>query len=305
MIVRALLPALLSLLPLLPATQVQGQERRTLGWGRLFDNDALGDTWDRWHSGSYSVSMLRGRQWDGQRSSGLGDILEYRVWGSTISSGDLTDPPPIDRRYAGLLSIGVHGHLDWQGFDTTLGADLVAIGPQTGAGNFQTWLHDLLNVGKPDLSNQLGDSLHPTLRAELGRDLDLSGATTLHPFIAAEAGVETLLRVGGDLVIGRFGQDALLLRDTTTGQRYLGIQGDRTAGMSFMLGGDVARVFETALLPEGGAVTASDTRTRLRAGLNWQGERSSIFYGVTYMGPEFDEQPQGQVVGSVNLNLRF
>jgi len=305
MICRAFIPALISLFPLLPATQAIGQERQTLGWGRLFDNDALGDTRDRWHSGSYSVSMLRGREWDGQRPPGLGEILEYRISGATISSGDLTDPPPIDRRYAGLLSIGVHSHLDWQGFDTTLGADLVAIGPQTGAGNFQTWLHDLLNVGKPDLSNQLGDSLHPTFRAELGRDLALAGETTLHPFIAAEAGVETLLRVGGDLIIGSFGQDALMLRDTTTGQRYLGIRGEGSAGLSFMLGGDMARVFETALLPEGGAVTASDTRTRLRAGLNWQGESSSMFYGVTYMGPEFDEQPEGQFVGSVNLNLRF
>lgn len=300
---RALILAVLTLMPaVLPA---QAQERQTLGWGRLFDNDALGDMRDRWHSGSYAVSLLRGRLWDGRRPDALGGLLEYRVLGSTVTAGDLTDPPPVDRRYAGILSVGVHSHLSWQGLDATLGADLVAIGPQTGAARFQTWLHELLNAGTPDLSNQLGNSIHPTLRAELGRDVSLGQDVTLHPFVAAEAGVETMLRAGGDLIIGNFGQGALLLRDTTTGQRYRGLRGEERPGMSFTLGGDVARVFDSALLPEGGVVTASDTRTRLRAGVNWQGESSSIFYGVTYMGKEFDEQPEGQLVGSLNLNLRF
>lgn len=302
---RTLIPALLALLTFLPTTLAQAQERHTLGFGRLFNNDALGDFHDRWHTGSYSVSLLRGKLWDGRRSTGLGDVLEYRFLGASISSRDLTDPPPDDRRYAGILSIGVHSHLAWRGIDTTLGADLVAIGPQTGVGRAQGWLHEMLNAGKPDLSNQLGNALMPTLRAEFGHDLSLGEEVTLHPFLAAEAGVETMVRAGGDVIIGNFGQGALLLRDTTTGQRYRGIRGEETPGVSFILGGDLARVFDSALLPAGGAVTASETRTRLRAGMNWQGQASSIFYGVTYLGPEFDEQPEGQLVGSLNLNLRF
>jgi Uncharacterized protein conserved in bacteria (DUF2219) len=302
MTTRLLVTLLVTLLPALP---LAAQDRQTLGWGRLFDNDAMGDMHDRWHTGSYTLSMLRGPGWTGDLPSGLGTIMEYRFSGGLISAGDLTNPDPDDRRYAGPLSIGAHSHLSWRGFDATLGADLVAIGPQTGMGRFHTWIHEVLDVGTPDLSNELGNALYPTLRGELGRDLALSDRVTLHPFLAAQAGIETMVRAGGDIVIGSFGQGGLLLRDETTGQRYRGIQGGEGPGLSFTLGGDIAHVFDSAYLPEGGAVTAADTRTRLRAGVNWQGERASVFYGVTYLGPEFDSQPEGQLVGSLNLNLRF
>jgi hypothetical protein len=301
MIYRALFAALLCLLP----AATMAQDRQTLGWGRLFDNDALGDLHDRWQSGGYTVSLLRGPAWQGQLPTGFGDILEFRFSGSAVTPGNLTSPVADDRRYVAPLSVGVNTHLYWRGFDASLGADLVAIGPQTGVGRFQTWLHDILNVGKPDLTNQLGNAFYPTVRAELARGFEMSDELTIRPFVSAQAGAETIVRAGGDIVIGTFGKGGLLLRDDTTGQRYKGVQGDTTPGPSFTLGGDVAHVLSSALLPEGGAVQAGDTRSRLRAGLAWQGEQSSAFYGITYLSPEFDSQPEGQFVGSVNLNLRF
>ena len=39
---------------------VLAQDRVTLGWGRLFNNDTLGDTQDRWKTGSYTINHLRG-----------------------------------------------------------------------------------------------------------------------------------------------------------------------------------------------------------------------------------------------------
>ena len=298
---RALILALLILLP----NTAMAEQRQTLGWGRLFDNDALGDLHDRWHSGAYTVSLLRGPEWTGQLPTGFGDILEYRFSGSTVTPANLGNPAADDRRYAAPLSFGIHTHLYWRGVEASLGADLVAVGPQTGVGNFQSWLHGALDLPKPDLSNQLGNAFYPTVQAELGRGFALSDQVTLRPFIAAQAGVETMIRAGGDLVIGSFGQGALMLRDDTTGQRYRGVKGDQTPGLSFTLGGDVAHVFDSALLPDGGAAVASETRGRLRAGVAWQGQKSAVFYGITYLSPEFDSQPEGQLVGSVNLNLRF
>ena len=298
---RALFAALLALLP----SAALAEPRQTLGWGRLFDNDALGDLHDRWQSGAYTVSVLRGPEWQGQLPTGFGELLEFRVSARTVTPGNLTGPAPDDRGYAAPLSLGVQTHLYWRGFEASLGADLVAVGPQTGVGGFQTWLHDVLNIGKPDLSNQIGSALYPTFKAELGRGFDVSEQVSVRPFVAAQAGIETMVRAGGDVVIGTFGEGGLLLRDDTTGQRYKGIQGDRTPGLSFTLGGDVAHVFSSALLPTGGAVEAIDTRGRLRAGLAWQGQTSSAFYGITYLSPEFDSQPEGQLIGSVNLNLRF
>jgi hypothetical protein len=289
----------------LSAASAFADERQTLGWGRLFDNDLLGDMHDRWHSGAYTVSLLRGPEWSGQLATGFGDILEYRFSGSTVTPDNISAPAADDRRYVAPLSFGIKTHLYWRGFEANLGADLVAIGPQTGIGDFQSWLHELLGAPQPDLTNEIGNAFYPTVQAELGREFALSDQVSWRPFVSAQAGVETMVRAGGDLVIGSFGKGGLLLRDDTTGQRYSGIKGDASTGLSFTLGGDVAHVFDSALLPEGGAAVASETRGRLRAGMAWQGAKSSAFYGITYLTPDFDSQPTGQLVGSVNLNLRF
>jgi len=280
------------------------QDRVTLGWARLLDNDLLGDLQDRWHSGSYTVSVLRGPEWAGVPPAEFGSLLEYRIWGGTLTPANLENPLAGDRPYAAQLSVGVHTHVMQGGLQGSFGLDLVATGPQTGVARFQSWLHGALGVAKPDLDCQMGNHIFPTLQAELGRDVALSRNARLHPFAGAQAGVENLVRVGGDVVIGSFGQGGLLLRDDTTGQRYRGISGSGSA-LSLTLGGDVAHVFSSEYLPETGPAAALDTRARLRAGLDWEGEAASVFYGVTWLAPEFDSQPEGQVVGSINVNLRF
>lgn len=52
-------------------------------------------------------------------------------------------------------------------------------------------------------------------------------------------------------------------------------------------------------------MTLETTRIRTRAGVHWQGKSHSVFYGLTYLGKEFDEQDEGQIVGSVALRRRF
>ena len=282
----------------------QAEDRVTLGWGRLFDNDALGDMHDRWHTGSYTVSAIRGTSWSGVLPDRLGDIVEWRLRADTVAPSNLANPAPGDRRYAGTLSMGLHSQAEWHGFEVNLGADLVVIGPQTGISGFQKWVHDAVGMEKPDTSNQIGNEIRPTVSGEIGRSFALADGMTFRPYVAAQAGVEDLVRAGGDIVIGRFGEQSLMLRDDVTGQRYRGVAGKLAEGMSFTLGGDLARVYSSAYLPDA-APQAKDTRTRLRAGMQWQGHATSVFYGVTYLSPEFDGQPEGQVVGSLNVNLRF
>ncbi len=97
-----------------------------------------------------------------------------------------------------------------------------------------------------------------------------------------------------------------MLRDGTTGQRYRGVRGDVVPGLSFSLGGDIARVFDSALLPEGGAAVLEPTRSRLRAGVSWQGAGgASVFYGLTWLSKEFSTQPEAQVLGSLSVNFSF
>lgn len=305
MAARHLFAVALSALLALPA---MAEGRYTLGWGRLFSNDQIGDGRDRWQSGAYSVSRVRGTEWRGALPETFGDILEFRGHSAIVAPSSLTTPPAWDRRYAGLLSLGLHSHFGWQGNEVALGGDLVFTGAQTGVGAFHRWSHDLLGMTEPApgvLGNQIGNAVHPTLVAEVGRTLSFGDTARLRPFAELRAGVETLVRVGGDLTIGPLGADDLLMRDAVTGQRYRAVEGSRSDGFSLTLGGDVAQVFDSALLPDGGAASLSDSRHRLRAGLHWQGKRTSTFYGVTYLSPEFDQQPTGQVVGSLSLNLRF
>jgi hypothetical protein len=302
--IKALLAATAFVMAL--AAPVAAEPRVTLGWGRLFANDALGDGRDRWRTGSYTVSRIRGTSWSGDLPATPGEILEFRMRADTIAPASLTDPAPADRRYAGALSFGLHTHFAWQGAEVSLGADLVFTGPQTGLGSFQSGIHDLLGLPKPlVLDDQIGDAVYPGLVAEVGRSFDFGDNMRVRPFIEARSGVESLLRVGGDLVIGQFGRGDLMLRDVATGLCYRGAQGNPTQGVSLVLGADTARVFDSALLPAGGAVTMSEQRDRLRAGVNWQGKRTSVFYGVTYLSPEFEEQDEGQVLGAINLSLRF
>jgi Uncharacterized protein conserved in bacteria (DUF2219) len=72
-----------------------------------------------------------------------------------------------------------------------------------------------------------------------------------------------------------------------------------------MIGADVARMFDSALLPEGGAAELSTIRQRARAGVVWETEKLTVFYGATWLGEEFETQRQDQIVGSLSLNVNF
>ncbi len=282
-------------------------QRQTIGWGRFFNNDYIGDRKDRWHSSSYTISRLRGPEWTGSLPNTFGEVLEFRFRAENITPETLSAPAAKDRRYAGVMSFGYHSHQKWRGDELSMGADLVLIGPQTGLSQFQDSVHDALGLpdGKPSYDAQFANDVRLSGTAELGRQIALGKSLTLRPFVEGQVGFETMARAGVDLTLGNLAKDGLMLRDVTTGQRYSAVQGPLGKGLSLTFGGDVARVASSYLLPEGGAVTASPTRSRLRAGINWQGEKSFVFFGATYLSPEFEEQSEGQTVGSLSLLVRF
>jgi hypothetical protein len=282
------------------------KSRETIGWGRFFNNDYLGDREDRWHTSSYSVSRLRGPTWTGELPRDPGQILEFRFRFDTITPADMVTPLTHDRRYVGILSFGFHTHFRTDTEQMSFGGDLVFIGPQTGVSRFQDYVHDGLGLPQATVfDNQLPDAVYPALTGEIGHPILLGDHLSFRPFVEGQAGVEYLLRGGADIVLGKLGRDDLLLRDQTTGQRYSAAQGPDGAGLSFTLGGDVARVFSSVYLPAGGDAEASPLRARLRAGLNWQGKQSFVFMGLTYLSPEFQQQPVGQTIGSLSLQIKF
>lgn len=287
-------------------TPAHAEDRVTLGWGRMFTNDALGDGNDRWRTGSYTVSRVRGISWSDQAPATFGELLEFRARAEMVAPANLLVQPPGDRRYAGVLSFGIHSHVQRNIWQVSAGVDLVMTGDQTGISKLQGHLHDILGYAEPVVAaNQIGNALYPTLVVEAGPEILLTPDVTVRPFVEGQAGLETFVRAGVDVTFGAYGRNALMVREQVTGQRYRAVVGATDPGLTFTLGGDVARVYDSALLPDGGAAVLSDTRSRLRVGMGWQGEQASAFYGVTWLGTEFDGQREDQVVGSLSLKLQF
>lgn len=293
---------------LMAAVPAAAQEREALGIGRIFTNDFFGDNEDRWRSGSYAYSILRGPEWQGQAPSAPGAILEYRLRSEIISPSALNGSGSDDRAYVGALSAGVHTHFARGGADVSVGVDVVAVGPQTGVADMQDWFHDIVsapNISDTVLTNQVDNAFYPTALAEVSYPVSINENATLRPFVEAQYGVENFARIGADVLIGRALQNDLWLRDSPSGQLYTGVEGER-AGTGFVFGADYAVVSNSAYFPASFGAVAKDERFRARAGVHWRfGDGLSYFYGATYLSEEYVGQTEGQVVGSLKVNFEF
>jgi hypothetical protein len=287
------------------ATPVASQERQTIGIGRLFNNDLVGDGHDRWRTGSYVFSLLRAPEFYDGTAQPFGNLLEYRLRAEIIAP-DRSSAAPGDRPYAGALSFGVHSHFGLGAADVSLGADLTALGPQTGLSSFQEAYHNTFSLPDPPYTeDQLGNALHLGGTAEVRTAVKVNDNLTLLPFAEARAGTEDLVRIGGDVVFGQIAQGDLMLRDVVTGQLY---RGTTSAGSGFALvaGGDFAAVSDSIYLPKDKGYSVVEAQIRARAGMHYQfTEDVTVFYGLTYLGEEFEGQTDGQVLGSLKLNFNF
>lgn len=299
---------LILLLALNPPTPAQAEGWTRLGVGRLTTNDLFGDMYDRWRTGSGVVSVLFGRGGVTARPAQPGRMVEVRFAGGVVAPSRLRNPAPWDRRYAGYLSLGAHTHFAPGPFEASLGVDLVATGPQTQMSHLQTAIHDV--IGAPGatgevLAAQIPDAVFPTALGEMAVPFTIGDNVTLRPFVEAQAGFETFARIGADVLIGSAWSEGIWIRDTTSGQLYQSARHDRTPGVSVLVGADAAHVWNSALLPAGEAPAVGELRTRARAGVIVQGKRLSVFYGATWLGPEFVGQPEGQFVGTVRIDIAF
>ncbi len=287
------------------ATPAMAQDRDVLGYGRLFTNDYFGDNKDRWRTGSYVLSQVRGYEWNGARPDTFGAIIEYRFRSEIIAPSRLSQRAPDDRQYAGMFSFGIHTHFEEFGAEFSTGVDLVAVGPQTGLGGFQESVHRLIGAKIPEvLDDQIEDGFHLSGTIEVAKSYTF-GPAMVRPFVEVSAGVEDIARIGFDAFFGPVGRDDLLLRDVTTGQLYRGTDNSVT-GFSFVVGADYVAVGDSVFLPNDTGPAAKEQRSRGRAGLHWQmAEDTSFFYGVTYLSEEFEGQSEGQFLGSLKLNFNF
>jgi hypothetical protein len=298
-------------LSLVAAPEASGAqtERRLLGVALTLGNDdyAPGEVQDRWRTGALSARLLHGTGWPRAGRVGLGEVLEFGIRAEILSPEDVDNPAPGDRPYAGLVALGVHTHARRAGTEYRIGADLVVTGPQTGLSDLQENLHDAFDLPDPSAAaeNQIGDAAYLAVSGEVARPVPLGASVTLRPFAAARLGDETYARIGADLVGGSLASGGLLVRDYGTGQLVEGTRG-RMTGFGWSIGADLASVADSVYLPgDAGRPGPNDTRSRVRGGAMWAGERWSAFAGAAWLGEEFEGQDEGQVVGSVSLTYGF
>jgi hypothetical protein len=282
--------------------------RVTLGFGRLFTNDRLGDGEDRWRTGSWSVSVASGYGWDGARPGRFGDVVELRFRAEIIAPGVLFGPGSDDRPYVGALTYGMHSHWAALGGEVSAGVDVTMTGPQTGLADLQDRWHERFSAPNPSdavIAGQIGDALYPAVTVEYARPIRFGPRALIRPFVEVQAGVEQIARVGADVILGPVAQRDLLIRDHPTGYLYR-VTNAGVTGVSLIAGLDWARVGDSVWLPESRGVTALDERIRARTGLWVQiTPRIDTFAGVTWLSEEFEGQPEGQLLGSLSVSLSF
>jgi hypothetical protein len=300
---------LLLLLLLLPASRALAEETRiTLGFGRLFSNDRIGDGADRWRTGSWSISVVSGYGWDGERPSQFGDVVELRFRTEIIAPRMLHGPDADDRPYVGALTYGMHSHWAALGGELSAGIDVTVVGPQTGLAALQDRWHARFSAPRLSdevIANQLGDAAYPSVTVEYGLPLRPTDRLLIRPFAELQAGVEQIARVGADVILGPVAQGVLLLRDHPTGHLYLGTPSEAT-GLSLVAGADWARIGDSRWLPSDRGLVALDERWRARLGAFVQPlPGTGVFFGLTWLSEEFVGQPEGQLVGSLSVSVRF
>jgi len=293
---------------ILAASPALGQGRETLGVGRLFTNDFLSGADDRWRTGAYSLSIVRGYDWNGRAPTEFGSLLEYRLRTEIMAPEELGGRKSADRIYVGAITAGLHTHFTRGNWDFDTGVDLVIVGPQTGLSGAQDWFHDL--VSAPSVSSdvqdgQLSNAVYPTLIAQASYNSPIAGGTVFRPFIEGQLGAEDFVRVGADVMIGQSLRDDLWLRDATTGHLYAGVE-NAQVGYGFIVGADYTFFDDSAYFPADYGVEAEDERFRIRAGFHETlGRNASYFYGLTYLSEEYVGQREGQVVGSLKFDFNF
>jgi hypothetical protein len=282
---------------------------RYLGHASHWNNDTLvipPNLYDRWHSGGMGISFFRGPEWQGQLPQNAGRVLEFRHRIDTRAPSRNDGSNPNDRLYAGTLWAGLHTHYQTRnGWDISAGADLAWTGPDSGVLNLHNSLHDLFGLAPLTLAQRQVDSgLYLGLTIEAGHELQLQSGT-LRPFFELQAGVETLVRVGADVTFGAAQTGGLSTRDPISGSRVEAIPPRTAQGWSGMFGADIAYVETSVFFPENRGPRHEQIRGRARAGLSYHFPAARLFYGMTYLSEEFENQPEGQFIGTISFDRNF
>lgn len=272
----------------------------------FFTNDMIGDGNDRWRSASYTrfYSLTGDKTFDVP--------LDFRLRAEIISPWNDADlAAGGDRPYAGMIGAGVFA-TDRVGLaDYTIGGEILAVGEQTGVANLQEAFHDLFGLDgyTPDQDGaaELSDEITGMISGEYAMNYFLGEKGAVRPYVMVQYGYENFLRVGADAIWGNFSFSERYARDPVTGfiQPSSQNKADHLQGFNIIAGADYTTVTHSAFFPDEHNAVLEPARFRARLGFQGKIGPASLFYGATYLTEEFQQQEEGQALGTLSVELPF
>ncbi|HSF93979.1 MAG TPA: lipid A-modifier LpxR family protein [Thermohalobaculum sp.] len=294
-------------------------------------NDRFGDGKDRWKTGGLTQSYvfpehIFGRTpWFGDRAS----AAELNVRG-VLMTPDNTANTGVDRNdrpYAQYAGAGVYlrsiARPDMMGPDfglqeeSRIGLEVGWQGDPLPLFDVQDALHGMTGTkgSAANLSNIIDGEVLVNLEGRHtwryhwgGEDRDVEFA----PFVQGSLGMrETSIRAGADVILGSSLEGRTWGNDLATGALLAGASMPRQGyHWSVFAGGDVGYVAADAFLDGGFSVDGPDIArrklvARLHGGVLLEYDNLGIGFSLNWLGKEFKGQPEGQVVGAVQLKFRL
>lgn len=339
-IALAALPALAALIPLPAAAgdALEGwrwkQQSTEIVAEGIFWNDFLADGQDRWKSGGITQSFTLPERifdrdpwtpWLANRASGI--EIQARGLVVTPDNTAAAGTNDRDRPYAQYLGVGAYFRSDTRprpsvagttlSVEDRVGVEVGWIGEPLFFFEAQDALHEVIGMGATQVSddNSVGAGVLANLEARrtwrYHRDM---GAVDVEaaPYIDISAGLrENSARIGanffagGDLSARHWNMDPAIGAVIPGSKR-------RIPGFDWAVfaGADIGSVAQDALLGgvaglDGPKAEPKTVVARARAGVVMGYGKVSLSYGLNWLSPEFEDQEQGQLIGSAALKIDF
>lgn len=295
-----------------------------LGEGMIW-NDRLGDGQDRYKTGGMTQSWLLPESVfsDGNWIDGHAAAIEFQGRGFIVTPNNTSNPAANDRPFAQYVGVGAYlrtfGAPKNYGADTTLsvehraGIEVGLVGEPLPLFELQEALHGN-GIGR-NSANTLDTEV--LVNAEVKRtyrwhtDLD---ATELEvaPYAQGSFGMrENSARIGADLITGSSLKARTWNHEPAIGALIAGGSAPRDGiHWASWVGGDIGYIASDAFLDGGfngsGPSTArTEVTARVRAGIMVEYNDFAASYSLAWLSPEFEAQPEGQLVGGFQIKYRF
>ena len=291
-------------------------------------NDLLGDGKDRYKSGGITQTIVIPERAVSAERLFLGYATAFEIQGRAFvaTPNDTARVTPTDRPHAQYAGVGIYLRLTGRPDKLTSTATYFTedrIGLELGWQGDPLPLFDIQDGIHSANGGRTVRTPANTLDPEFLINLEARRTFRIHtdyagldwqaaPYVHASLGMrENALRLGNDLIVGSSLEARTWNSDLAVGTLIPGGSRPRS-GFQWLawIGGDVGFIGSDVFLDggfsgNGPSVDKRPVTLRARAGVMLEWESFAISYSATWLSPEFRTQPQGQIIGAVQIKFDF